>query len=392
MGDIDAIEIKVLRSISDVKAEDWNACAGSNNPFVQHAFLKALEDSGSVEPETGWLPQHLIVEDGNGLVVGCVPMYLKGHSQGEYVFDHGWADAYERTGRSYYPKLLAGVPFTPATGPRLLTRPGPGAKLMRDKLILGMVEATHQLKVSSLHVLFPDEDEWTRMGELGMLKRTAQQFHWLNDGYETFEDYLMSLNSRKRKAVRKERREATQNGIEIEVVTGADLTEAHWDAFWQFYQDTSARKWGRTYLNRDFFSKINETFADNTALVLAKRSGRYIAGALNFIGEDTIFGRNWGCIEDHRFLHFEVCYYAAIEFAINRGLQKVEAGAQGQHKLARGYLPTHTYSAHWIPDQGFREAVERFLEDEREYVDERIDALEDRSPFRNVENDAQANK
>ncbi len=387
MGDIDAIEIKVLRSIGDVKAEDWNACAGSNNPFVQHAFLKALEDSGSVEPETGWLPQHLVVEDGNGLVVGCVPMYLKGHSQGEYVFDHSWADAYERTGRSYYPKLLAGVPFTPATGPRLLTRPGPGAKLMRDKLILGMVEATRQLKVSSLHVLFPEEDEWIRMGELGMLKRTAQQFHWLNDGYATFEDYLMSLNSRKRKAVRKERREAIQNGIEIEVVTGPDLTEAHWDAFWQFYQDTSARKWGRTYLNRKFFSKINETFADNTALVLAKRGGRYIAGALNFIGEDTIFGRNWGCIEDHRFLHFEVCYYAAIEFAINRGLQKVEAGAQGQHKLARGYLPTHTYSAHWIPDEGFRDAVERFLEDERDYVDERIDALEGRSPFRNMEND-----
>ncbi len=382
MGDIDAIEIKVLRSISDVKAEDWNACAGSNNPFVQHAFLKALEDSGSVEPETGWLPQHLVVEDGNGLVVGCVPMYLKGHSQGEYVFDHSWADAYERTGRDYYPKLLAGVPFTPATGPRLLTRPGPGAKLMRDKLILGMVEATHQLKVSSLHVLFPDEDEWTRMGELGMLKRTAQQFHWLNDGYETFEDYLMSLNSRKRKAVRRERRGATENGIEIEVVTGPDLTETHWDAFWQFYEDTSARKWGRTYLTRDFFSKINETFADNTALVLAKRDGRYIAGALNFIGEDTIFGRNWGCIEDHRFLHFEVCYYAAIEFGIKRGLQKVEAGAGGQHKITRGYLPTLTYSAHWIPDEGFRDAVERFLEDEREYVDERIDALEGRSPFR----------
>lgn len=387
MGDADAIEIKVLQSISDVPEDQWNACAGTNNPFVQHAFLKALEDSGSVTPETGWLPQHLVVEDADGQTVGCVPMYLKGHSQGEYVFDHSWADAYERTGRDYYPKLLAGVPFTPATGPRLLVRPGPGAAELRDKLVLGMVEACHQHDVSSLHVLFPTEEEWNRMGELGMLKRTAQQFHWLNDGYETFEDYLESLNSRKRKAVRRERREAIQNDIEIEVVTGPDLTEAHWDAFWQFYVDTSQRKWGRPYLNRKFFSLINEKFADNTALILAKRSGRYIAGALNFIGEDTLFGRNWGCVEDHRFLHFEVCYYAAIEFGIKLGLKKVEAGAGGQHKLTRGYLPTHTYSAHWIPDPAFRDAVARFLEDEREYVDDRIDALEGRSPFRSAEND-----
>jgi uncharacterized protein len=309
-----------------------------------------------------------------------VPMYLKAHSRGEYVFDYAWADAWQRAGGNYYPKLQVSVPFTPATGRRLLAR---NADPEIERMLLGAcVQVAGQIEVSSLHITFLPESQWQRAGELGYLLRIDQQFHWHNPGYSTFEQFLADLSSKKRKNLRRERREAVVDGVGIEWVTGGDLTERHWDAFYEFYVDTGSRKWGSPYLTRRFFSLINDTMADDVLLVLCRRDGRYIAGALNFIGSDTLFGRNWGCIEDHRFLHFEACYYQAIEFAIHRGLKKVEAGAQGGHKVARGYLPEATYSAHWIGDPGFRRAVADYLESERRYVQEEIDHVEHHSPFK----------
>lgn len=384
-SDPDSVVIKAIGRIADVPAEQWDACAGGDNPFVSHAFLSALEDSGSASAKTGWGAYHLVVEEPGCGLLGAMPMYLKGHSQGEYIFDYGWADAYERAGGRYYPKLLVAVPFTPATGPRLLARPGPQADEVRDNLIAGAMEVARRLDVSTLHINFPTEAEWNRLGERGMLQRTGEQFHWYNKGYGDFDDFLNDLASRKRKAIKKERRGAVEAGIDIEVLTGSDLREEHWDAFYEFYMDTGGRKWGRPYLTRTFFSLVSERMADKIALIMCRRAGRYIAGALNFFGTDTIYGRNWGCIEDHRFLHFEACYYQAIEFAITHGLAKVEAGAQGQHKIARGYVPAHVYSAHWIRDPAFRDAVDRFLEQERREVDREIDYLSDYAPFRKGE-------
>ena len=384
-SDPDSVVIKAIGRIADVPAEQWDACAGNENPFVSHAFLSALEDSGSASAKTGWGIYHLVVEEPGCGLLGAMPMYLKGHSQGEYIFDYGWADAYERAGGRYYPKLLVAVPFTPATGPRLLARPGPQADEVRDNLIAGAMEVARRLDVSTLHINFPTEAEWKRLGERGMLQRTGEQFHWYNNGYGDFDDFLNDLASRKRKAIKKERRGAVEAGVDIEILTGSDLREAHWDAFYEFYMDTGGRKWGRPYLTRQFFSLVSERMADRIALVMCRRAGRYIAGALNFFGTDTIYGRNWGCIEDHRFLHFEACYYQAIEFAIAHGLAKVEAGAQGQHKIARGYVPAHVYSAHWIRDPAFRDAVERFLDQERREVDREIDYLNDFAPFRKGE-------
>ncbi len=328
---------------------------------------------------TGWQPFHLVLEDGHD-VVGAVPMYVKGHSQGEYVFDYAWADAWHRAGGHYYPKLQVSIPFTPATGRRLLTPDGDAEK--ERALLSACVEVARQAEVSSLHVTFMPEPQWRRAESLGYLLRMDQQFHWHNPGYASFEDFLGDLSSKKRKNLRRERRDALADGVEIEWVTGRDLTEGHWDAFYQFYMDTGSRKWGSPYLTRRFFSLINDTMAEDTLLVLCRRGGRYIAGALNFIGSDTLFGRNWGCIEDHRFLHFETCYYQAIDFAIQRGLAKVEAGAQGSHKVARGYLPAATYSAHWIADPQFRRAIADYLESERRYVQEEIDFVEHNSPFK----------
>lgn len=357
----------------------------SYNPFISHVFLNALEESGCATAETGWFPRHLILESSNGEVWGAVPAYLKNHSQGEYVFDHGWADAFHRAGGDYYPKLQVSIPFTPATGRRFLLSPAIHQESGMQALASGLVEVCRRSHASSVHTTFLTKAEWDMLGGLGYLQRTDQQFHFENDGYSTFDDFLEALASRKRKAIRKERREALSAGLEIEHLTGRDLTEAHWDAFYTFYMDTGSRKWGRPYLNREFFSLIGERMPEQILLVMAKREGRYIAGALNFIGSETLFGRNWGCTEHHPFLHFELCYYQAIEFAIERKLARVEAGAQGAHKLARGYLPTTTYSAHWIAHEGLSDAIEDYLQREREAVEMEGRELADHAPFRKTD-------
>jgi predicted N-acyltransferase len=379
----DTFLVRTVSSIADVPAKDWNACAASHhNPFVSHAFLRALEASGSAVAETGWLPQHFLLEDAGGMLLGCMPCYLKAHSQGEYVFDHGWADAYMRAGGRYYPKLQVSVPFTPVTGKRVLVRPGANSAEREALLLQAAMQIADRLGVSSLHITFPTRAEWQLAGEIGLLQRTDQQFHWQNEGYSSFEDFLAALAARKRKAIKRERRDAVSGGIAIEWVTGSDLTEAHLDAFFAFYMDTGSRKWGSPYLTRECFSLLRDSMADRILLVLAKRAGRYVAGAFNIIGEETLYGRYWGGIEHHPFLHFEVCYYQAIEFAIERKLACVEAGAQGAHKLARGYLPSETYSAHYIADPGLRRAVADYLKRERREVAREIALLMQESPYR----------
>lgn len=378
------MQATILNSLTEVGADDWNACANPpslpRNPFLRHEFLLALEQSGSAVARTGWRPFHLALRDEAGLLLGVVPMYLKSHSQGEYVFDYAWADAWHRAGGEYYPKLQVSVPFTPATGRRLLSR---DATAETDQALLGAcAEVAKQTGVSSLHLTFLPEAQWRLAGESGYLQRMDQQFHWQNRGYATFDDFLSELASKKRKNLKRERRDALANGIDIEWVTGEALEERHWDAFFQFYQDTGSRKWGSPYLTRRFFSLISDAMAEDILLILCRRDGRYIAGALNFIGSDTLYGRNWGCIEDHRFLHFEACYYQAIDFAISRGLDRVEAGAQGGHKVARGYRPQATYSAHWIADAGFRRAVADYLERERAHVRADIEYLAEHGPFK----------
>jgi hypothetical protein len=344
--------------------------------------LRALEDSGSAAAETGWLPKHLLLGDASGTLLGCMPCYLKSHSRGEYVFDHGWADAYLRSGGRYYPKLQASIPFTPVTGKRLLVRPGDGEAERGALLLQAAKQVTDRLGVSSLHITFLTREEWQLAGECGLLKRTDQQYHWQNQDYSSFEDFLSALASRKRKGIRRERREALEGGIEIEWVTGSDLTEAHLDAFFAFYIDTGSRKWGSPYLTRACFSLLRESMADEMLLILAGRSGTYIAGALNFIGRDALYGRYWGAIEEHPFLHFEICYYQAIDFAIAHRLARVEAGAQGAHKLARGYLPSETYSAHYIADPALRRAVADYLKRERLAVAREIALLSDEAPYK----------
>jgi predicted N-acyltransferase len=378
----ETITLRVHAAIKEIAPEAWDACAGDINPTVSHVFLNALEESGSAGARSGWAPQHLSFADPAGRVVGAGPLYLKSHSYGEYVFDWGWADAFERSGGRYYPKLLSAVPFTPVPGPRLLIAPGAPIETKRH-LVAGMVELTKQRQISSLHVNFPEIEDFEAFGEAGFLPRIGQQFHWTNDGYRDFDDYLAALNSRKRKAVKKERREALADGaIDIEVLSGSDLTERVWDAFFRLYLATTDRKWGSAYLNRRFFALIGERMPDKVVLVMAKRGREYIAGAFNILGRETIYGRNWGSPREYRFLHFECCYYRAIEFAIEHGLKRVEAGAQGPHKLQRGYLPVPTYSAHWIPDPNFRRAVAAFLAREREMVAEKIEQLAEFSPFR----------
>ncbi len=384
------MRIRVETSFADISAEDWARLAGASradaqtpyNPFVSHAFLSSLEESGCATADTGWLGQHLLLENDEGTLLGALPVYLKNHSQGEYVFDHGWADAFERAGGSYYPKLQASIPFTPATGPRLLHRADQPIIETQAALAGGLKELAKRHGVSSAHVTFVPEAEIPVFEATGYLHRTDQQFHFVNDGYSSYDAFLETLASRKRKALKKERRAALEHGIEIDWLTGKDLTEAIWDQFFTFYMDTGSRKWGRPYLNRDFYSLIGERMAEDILLVMAKRDGRYIAGAINFIGGDTLYGRHWGCIEDHPFLHFEVCYHQAIDFAIARGLKRVEAGAQGEHKLARGYLPTITHSAHYITHAGLRRAVADYLERERKDVEMMGDYLAEHGPFR----------
>jgi predicted N-acyltransferase len=374
--------VKVLAGIGDVPAAAWDACAGTANPFLSHAFLSALEDSGTLTAEAGWLPRHLVVEDADGRLVGAMPLYLKGHSYGEYVFDWAWADAYERAGGRYFPKLLSGVPFTPVPGPRLLVRPDADRARVEEVLAGGVAGLVDRLGVSSAHVNFLPHDQWQRLGEFGFLQRTGLQYHWSNDSYADFEAFLGALSSRKRKAIRRERREVAESGLTIRRLTGAAIEDRHWEAFFRFYIDTSDRKWGSPYLNRRFFTLLGERLAERVLLIVAERDGEPVAGALNLIGDDTLYGRNWGCAEDCRFLHFEACYYQAIDFAIERGLSTVEAGAQGPHKLQRGYLPVETYSAHLIPDPAFRRAIADFLARERRQVTREQALLAAESPFR----------
>ena len=376
------ISVHIVSGIDAVAVEDWDACAGTDNPFVSHAFLKALEDGEAVGADTGWLPQHLVVEDDTGRVAGVSPLYMRGDSYGEYVFDHGWAHAYERAGGRYYPKLLSAVPFSPVPGPRLMVRPGAFADQARAALASAMIEVARRAGVSSVHVNFLPEDEWDYLGELGFLKRLGQQYHWYNDGYGSFEDFLAALNSRKRKTIRKERRTLEEWGLTFEALTGDDLQEHHWDTFFRFYRNTVDRKWGGAYLTREFFFRLHETMADRTVLIVGRREGQIVCGALNLRGADTLYGRNWGCDTRFRFLHFEACYYQAIDYAIREGLARVEAGAQGQHKIQRGYVPVETYSAHWIADRNFRRAVADYLTREREAVGEEIEFLADFTPFR----------
>ncbi len=382
MGDAEQVVVKVVGQIAQIPAAEWNACAGPENPFVTHAFLLALESSGSASPATGWAPRHLTIEDETGCLLGAMPLYLKDNSFGEYVFDHAWAEAFQRAGGQYYPKLQAAVPFTPVTGPRLLCRPGRDRDFIDNALLGAASRLAEDFKASSLHITFPTQEEWQRLGKSGFLLRMDQQFHWHNDGYENFNEFLDCLSSRKRKAIRRERRAVVESGLAIERRTGSEICAQDWDAFFAFYLDTGQRKWGRPYLNRAFFEQIAETMADQVMLAMCRRDGRPIAGALNIIGQDTLFGRYWGCLEDHRFLHFELCYYQAMDFAIERGLARVEAGAQGMHKLSRGYLPTPTYSAHWIMDPGLSDAVAQFLDQEKRMVEADLDALGGHSPFK----------
>ncbi|MCB1339896.1 MAG: N-acetyltransferase [Pseudooceanicola sp.] len=385
------IEIRVLGSLSQIDATDWDACACPEaadggrpfDPFTTHRFLKALEDSKSVGRGTGWQPQYLVAM-ADGMTIACAPMYAKSHSQGEYIFDHSWAHAYERAGHRYYPKLQIAVPFTPATGRRFLVRPG-YEEIGMPALMQGAVQVADQHDISSIHATFCTEAEAEAGESMGLMVRASQQFHWEDDGYGTFDGFLASLSSRKRKTIRKEREGACAFGGTIHTLTGDDIRPQHWDAFWRFYQDTGSRKWGSPYLTRAFFDLAQQTLRGDIALILAERDGRPIAGALNFIGRETLFGRYWGCTEHHPFLHFELCYYRAIDYALGHGLSRVEAGAQGEHKLARGYLPTQTHSLHWIADPGFAEAVERFLEAERRAVEQEIDVLTSYGPFRKIE-------
>lgn len=377
--------IKVLSKIEDVSAAAWdrvaNPCARPFDPFVSHAFLRALEEAGSVSARTGWAPQHLVLEEG-GAVTGAMPCYLKSHSKGEYIFDYGWAEAFERAGGSYYPKLQVSVPFTPVPGRRLLAEPGNAQEDREQLLAAGAIELANRHGASSLHITFLSEGEWTRLGARGLLQRTDQQFHWHNRGYANFDEFLATLASRKRKTVRKEREQALACGLSIEWITGSSLTEAHWDAFFAFYMDTGGRKWGRPYLNRKFFSFLGTAMPERCLLVMAKRGQRYVAGALNLIGGDCLYGRYWGALEQHPYLHFEICYYQAIEYAIAHRLPRVEAGAQGEHKLARGYMPIPTYSVHWIRDPGFRKAVARYLTEERAHMHEQRELLAEYGPYK----------
>jgi len=374
------VTARLVGSIGAIDAADWDACAGDANPFVSHAFLQALEESGSATARTGWQPAHVVVDGKDGRPAAIAPGYAKSHSQGEYVFDHGWADAFERAGGRYYPKLQFAVPFSPVPGPRLLLRDPAAAA----PLITAMEMVTQQNELSSAHATFIDPAQLPLFEQAGWLIRIGQQFHWSNAGYGSFDDFLGDFQSRKRKAVRKERAQALADGLRVEWITGDQLTEAHWDAFWDFYQDTGARKWGRPYLTRAFFSLLGETMADKVLLMFACRGGTPIAGALNLIGADTLYGRYWGCVEDVPFLHFELCYYQAIDYAIAHGLKRVEAGAQGEHKLARGYRPTPVYSAHYLPNPSFHRAVADYLEAERTAMTREIDALDEMSPFRNA--------
>ena len=377
-----ALTARIVDRIEKIPAAAWDTCAGDDNPFVSHAFLNALEISGSVGRGTGWLPQHIVLEDDAGTVHAVAPLYVKGHSQGEYVFDHGWAEAFERAGGRYYPKLQIAVPFSPVPGPRLLVRNTPQRAAIQSALIEALTQTAEKSGLSSLHVTFCAADEALALKEHGYLHRLGTQYHWQNAGYGDFDDFLASLSSRKRKAIRKERTAVTAQGLDIRALSGDDLKAEHWDAFFAFYMDTGNRKWGSPYLTRAFFQALHQSLRDKVVLVMAFRDGSPIAGALNLVGRDALYGRNWGCIEDVPYLHFECCYYQAIDYAITHRLARVEAGAQGEHKIQRGYLPVETHSAHWIRDPGFNAAVADYLERERRVMKQEMAGLATLSPYR----------
>ena len=375
-----SFSLSLHAAIKEIDPAEWDACAGADNPFVSHAFLSALEDSGSASARTGWLPQHAVIRDNAGTIAAAAPMYAKSHSYGEYVFDHGWAHALDRAGGDYYPKLQVAVPFSPVPGPRLLCRPG--AALTAEALGSALGQACRELGLSSVHVTFCTEAEWTGLAEAGWLPRLGMQFHWENAGYSSFEDFLGALSSRKRKALRRERRDANAAGLTFRTLSGAEITERHWDAFYRFYRATVDRKWGSAYLTRRFFSLLSERLGEKVVLMMAENKGTPVAGALNLAGSDALYGRNWGCRGDWPFLHFELCYYRAIDWAIAHGLARVEAGAQGRHKIQRGYLPRPTYSAHWIAHAGLRRAVAESLRHETPAIQAEMEALAEQSPFR----------
>ncbi|AGI70415.1 hypothetical protein DUF482 [Octadecabacter arcticus 238] len=389
MMDGSTIEITTHNTLRGIDPADWNACACPEassgraiDPFTTYRFLKALEDSGSVGTGSGWNPHYLTAHQG-GQMIACAPLYGKNHSQGEYMFDHNFAHAFERSGGRYYPKLQIAVPFTPATGRRFLTRTGFEVQGM-SALVQGAVQIASDNDLSSIHATFCSEAEALAGAEMGLLHRTSQQYHWYNDGYADWDGFLAALSSRKRKTLRKERLTAQAFGGEIIQLTGDQIEPQHWDAFWDFYQDTGARKWGQPYLTRKFFDIAQDRLRDDILLVFAMRDGVPVAGALNIIGRDTLYGRYWGCAENHPCLHFEICYYQAIDYAIAHGMKRVEAGAQGEHKLARGYLPATTHSLHWFGDAGFRNAVARYLDAERVAVDDEIEILTSYGPFKKV--------
>jgi predicted N-acyltransferase len=377
---------RIIENISDIAADTWNACATHAveglNPFCSHGFLSALEKSGCATAKTGWLAQHIILEDKDGALLGATPLYLKSHSLGEYVFDQGWANAYEQAGGNYYPKLQSSIPFSPITSPRLLS-PNPAYKELMLKAAINLAK---KLSVSSLHFTFLEQDDVDLMKSHHLLKRNDQQYHWINNNYGSFVEFLEALSSRKRKNILKERACAAQNNIEIEWVQASEITEDCWDNYFEFYLNTAQKKWGRAYLNREFFSRLSENIPDNLLLVMAKRDGRYIAGALNLIGDHILYGRYWGATEHHKFLHFEICYYQAIEFAIKSKLTKIEAGAQGDHKLSRGYIPVTTNSMHWIENSSFRNAVDNYLDQERTLVRKDMEYLNELTPCKKNKN------
>ena len=385
MNDKRPDSIVVENSIENIGKKNWNNCANhealSYNPFVSYEFLNALEKSNSVNGDSGWYTSFFVAKDKDDKIIGCTPAYLKNNSSGEYVFDYSWAEAYQRVGRSYYPKLQISIPFTPVSAPKLLTKDQNDIDT-KVFMLQAIEDFCSEHAISSAHLTFLNEKELNTLQNKKWLIRTDQQFHWFNDNYNDFNDFLSDLSSRKRKNIKKERDEANKNGLVIETLNHKEIQEFHWDEFYKFYIDTSMRKWGQPYLNRDFFSLIGQTLSENILLIMVKNNNKYIAGALNFIGGDTIYGRNWGCIEDHKNLHFEVCYYRAIDFAINNKLKKVEAGAQGAHKISRGYQPSKTFSAHWIKDIDFFEAISNYLKDERVYIQENIEKLNEYIPFK----------
>ena len=385
MNDKRPDSIVVENSIENIGKKNWNNCANheasSYNPFVSYEFLNALEKSNSVNGDSGWYTSFFVAKDKDDKIIGCTPAYLKNNSSGEYVFDYSWAEAYQRVGRSYYPKLQISIPFTPVSTPKLLTKDQNDIDT-KVFMLQAIEDFCSEHAISSAHLTFLNEKELNTLQNKKWLIRTDQQFHWFNDNYNDFNDFLSDLSSRKRKNIKKERDEANKNGLVIETLNHKEIQEFHWDEFYKFYIDTSMRKWGQPYLNRDFFSLIGQTLSENILLIMVKNNNKYIAGALNFIGGDTIYGRNWGCIEDHKNLHFEVCYYRAIDFAINNKLKKVEAGAQGAHKISRGYQPSKTFSAHWIKDIDFYEAISNYLKDERVYIQENIEKLNEYIPFK----------